>query len=176
MLPVSLLLQPQLQPVVLGNNAGLYFAFFWQQLTGKTSLGGHECSAAQEEEKQTDEFGFGSSKMILWRFAAAQGKPLFAYVQLLHVLCVPVVASEMKTGKLTGIYLWDGVANVAYARKKKSNGLSLLLTFFPRGAVAAVPEMDSSIAHGFLLPACAQKPLSKALHDAALSLPCRGRG
>lgn len=65
MLPVSLLLQPQLQPVVLGNNAGLYFAFFWQQLTGKTSLGGHECSAAQEEEKQTDEFGFGSSKMIL---------------------------------------------------------------------------------------------------------------
>lgn len=52
MLPVSLLLQLQLQPVVVGKNAGPYFAFFWQQLSGKTSLVGHERSAAQEEENQ----------------------------------------------------------------------------------------------------------------------------
>lgn len=78
----------------------------------------------RRKKSRLDEFGFGGSKMTLWRFAAAQGKPLFAYVQLLYVLCVPVVASEMKTEKLTGIYLWDGVANVAYARKKKKNQMA----------------------------------------------------
>ena len=79
---------------------------------------------------------------------------------------MPVVASEMKAGKLSVMYLWDAGANLGYAKKKshKWNGLSLLLSSFPKGPVAAVPERDSSPAHGLLLPACAhaQLPLCKA--------------
>lgn len=95
---------------------------------------------------------------------------------------MPVVATQMKTEKLTVIYLWDGVANVGYANKKNPTKLivlGLLLTSFPRGAVSALPELSlpyPSPAHVLLLPVCAQLPLFKAPHGAAPgSDPAMGR-
>lgn len=104
-LPLSPLLQPHLQPVVLASRLAsttdAYFAIWWQ-FTGETSL---SPTFAVPEEHSQNSVVVATEKWLSegsqqHRTTQPLQRPLSAHLHLLPVFCMPMEAPEMKTEKL----------------------------------------------------------------------------
>lgn len=117
-----------------------------------------------------------SEGLQLHRATQTLQRPLPAHLQLWHVLCMPVAASETKTVKLTVPYLCNAVANLGYAKKPPTEWPEHPADPLPQRSWHRVHKKDLSPFCSLLRPVWDQLRLSKAARAATPAMGREGVG